>query len=128
MTKKVLFINKANPASIIPEMLSGAGYEVFEPGGVGADLSCLETGSYDLVMLVENAAVESWAPCARIRELTASPLMVINPGATAEHCVKAIEAGADFFLRKPFGPMELMSRVNALFQRIPARQPVPAVS
>jgi DNA-binding response OmpR family regulator len=128
MANKVLFINKTNPASIIPEMLSRAGYDVFESQDAEDGLRCLKSGSYNLIITVENAAVESWALCAKIRELTGAPLIVISSGATTESCVKAISAGADFFLRKPFGPMELMSRINALFQRLPTRQPESVVS
>jgi DNA-binding response OmpR family regulator len=128
MVNKVLFINKTKPASAIPEMLSRAGYDVFESRDAEASLRCLETGTYSLIITVENVAAESWVFCARVRELTTSPLIVISSGATTESCVKAISAGADFFLRKPFGPMELISRINALFQRIPARQPIPVSS
>ncbi len=128
MVKKVLFINKTNPASIIPEILSGTGYEVTDAFDAETGLRLLESSAYDLVILKENAAEESWMLCTRIRRLTTSPFLVISSGASAESCVNAINAGADFFMRKPFGPMELMARVNALFQRIPASQPVPTVS
>lgn len=128
MVKKVLFINKFSPVSIIPAMLAGAGYEVTETHEPGTALQRLETGAYDMVVLMENAAAESWILCEKIRRLTASPLIVISSGASAESCVKAISAGADFFLRKPFGPMELMSRVKTLFQRVPSRQDAQLVS
>ena len=128
MVKKVLFINKQSPASIIPEMLNGAGYEVTESFDAEAGLQRLEARSYDMVILMENAAAESWMLCAKIRHRTTSPFMVISSGASAESCVKAIDAGADFFMRKPFGPMELLARINALFLRVPAQQPVPLVS
>jgi two-component system, OmpR family, response regulator len=127
MSKKVLFINRVNPASIIPELLKGAGYEVAAVDEAGAVLDLLATQAFDMVMLAEQAAAESWIFCKEIRRRTASPLIVINPGAGAEACVKAINAGADFFMRKPFGPMELIARVNALFQRAAALQPVPMI-
>lgn len=122
--KKVLIVNQINPGSVIPQMLTGAGYDVDHSAGAPDGLRCLESGAFDLVILLEKPETENWAICSNIRRLTASPLIVISPGATAESCVKAIEAGADFFLRKPFGPMELMSRVSVLFSRQPARQPV----
>ena len=125
MVKKVLFINRLSPASIIPEILAGAGYEVNEAYDSEAALHRLEAQAYDMVILMENAAVESWMFCARVRRMTASPFMVISSGASAESSVRAIFAGADFFIRKPFGPMELLARINALFQRVPAQQPVP---
>jgi two-component system, OmpR family, response regulator len=128
MAKKVLFINKANPVSVIPDVLSGINCEVTAVYEPSAALCQLEAYKYDLVILVENAAAESWTLCAGIRRMTVSPFIVISSGASAESCVKAIDAGADFFLRKPFGPMELIARVNALFQRAPAPQPVPLAS
>jgi len=128
MSKKVLFINITNPSSIIPELLTGAGHEVIAVNDAGAGLSHLESRPYDMVILTENAAAESWRLCTEIRRRTASPFIVISAGAGAEACVKAISAGADFFIRKPFGPMELIARVNALFQRFTSLQPVSAIS
>lgn len=128
MTKKVIFINNANPASVIPEILTGAGYEITETSEAETGLRHLESQLYDLVILMQNTAAESWTLCARIRHRTPSPFIVISPGASAESCVKAIDAGADFFIRKPFGPMELLARINALFQRVSPRQPDPVVS
>ncbi len=128
MSKKVLLINKTNPATIIPEMLAAAGCEVTGTYDASAGVHQLESGTYDLVILMENAAVESWTLCAKVRRLTNAPFIVVSSGASAESCVKAIAAGADFFLRKPFGPMELMARVNSLFQRTQSRQPVALVS
>ena len=128
MVKKVLFINKLNASSIIPEMLARAGYEIIEAYNTDTALRRLEAASCDLVILLENAAVETWAFCSEIRRIAASPFIIISPGASAESCVRAIGAGADFFIRKPFGPMELIARVNTLFQRAPSRQPVSLTS
>jgi two-component system OmpR family response regulator len=128
MNKKVLFINKVNPASIIPELLTGAGHEAVAVNDAEMGLNLLESRPYDMVILVENAQAESWMLCAEIRRRTTSPFIVISSGASAEACVKAINAGADFFIRKPFGPMELIARVNSLFQRVITLQPIPIVS
>jgi DNA-binding response OmpR family regulator len=127
MVKNVLFINRTNPASVIPELLTGAGHEVIAVNDAWAGLNHLESRPYDMVILIENTA-ESWKLCAEIRRRTASPFIVINSGASPEDCVKAINSGADFFIRKPFGPMELIARVNALFQRVTTLQPVPIIS
>lgn len=128
MPKKVLFVNTTNPASIIPEMLASTGCEVTRSFN-GADGLCrLEEQRYDLVILMESPDSLDWTVCAGIRKKTPAPLIVISPGATAENCVQAIEAGADFFMRKPFGPMELIARVNALFQRAPSSQTAELIS
>ena len=105
-------------------MLNGAGYEITEAFNAETGLRRLEEQHYDMVILMENAAVETWILCAQIRHRTTSSFIVISSRASMESCVKAIDAGADFFLRKPFGPMELLARINALFQRIPSRQSI----
>jgi DNA-binding response OmpR family regulator len=128
MVKKVLFINNAGRASVIPELLADTGCEISEVFDAGAGLRRLESRPFDMVILVENAAAESWLLCGKIRRLTTSPFITISSGASAETCVKAIASGADFFIRKPCGPMELLARVNALFQRVNSSQPVPMVS
>ena len=128
MMRKVLFVNKCNPGTIIPELLSKTGLEVRTIYDTGAALKDLETTSYDMVIMMENPRQETWPFCAGMRKFTSSPVIVISFGASAESSVRAIQAGADFFLRKPFGPMEFISRVNALFQRSSNRQPVPAIS
>ncbi len=128
MGTKVLFINKSGLPSIIPAVLTSAGYEVTEAHEPATALQQLDTQAYNIVILRENATEASWILCERIRQFTASPLIVIGPGASAESCVKAINAGADFFLRKPFGPMELIARIKILLQRAPLRQTAPLVS
>ncbi len=128
MVKKVLFINELSPASIIPELLVNAGHEVYESYDAETGLQSLETESYDLIIVMESGVVESWELCRRVRRLTTSPLMVISPEAGPEACVNALGAGADYFIRKSFGPMELLARINALFQRASTRQPANLVS
>jgi DNA-binding response OmpR family regulator len=128
MAKTILFINRSDPASIIPELLTGAGHEVITLNDAEEGLNHLESQFYDMVILLDNAAAESWKLCVEIRRRTVSPFIIISSGASAEACVKAIMSGADFFIRKPFGPMELLARVNALFQRVTILQRVPILS
>jgi len=128
MVKRVLVFNGSKSVSVIPGLLASAGYEVTEVFEAENGLSRLDSHLHDLIVTLESADAESWVLCRKIRSITNSPIIVISSGASTENCVKAINAGADFFIRKPFGPMELMARINALFQRMPSRQPVPLVS
>jgi two-component system OmpR family response regulator len=124
MSKRVLFINSNMAHPIIPKILSGEGYRVdavhdFE---VGLQRLCMQT--YDIIIVRESPGAESWPLCKKIRAITTTPLIVINSNASTENCVRAIEAGADFFIRKPFGASELLARVHCLLQRNSLYQPV----
>jgi DNA-binding response OmpR family regulator len=125
MSKKVLYINNIAALSMIPEFLARAGYGVDTAQDFDGGLRQLDAQAYDMAILLESPCTESWQLCEKLRKLTAIPLIVISSNASAETCVKAISAGADYFMRKPFGPLELVARINSLFQRLPSRQAVP---
>lgn len=123
MNKKVLLINNIVSRPIIPELLIRGGYRVDAVRDSDAGLWQLDNQTYDIVIVLESPVVESWQLCAKIRNRTDIPLIAISPRASTETCVKAIDAGADYFMRKPFGPLEFLARVNSLLQRTPVRQP-----
>jgi DNA-binding response OmpR family regulator len=128
MGKKVLFINNVRSLLLIPGLLSRMGYEVDLAQSAEEGLLQLENQAYDIVVALENPNVESWTICERIRALTGIPIIVISLNASTETCVKAINAGADYFLRKSFGPRELLARINSLLQRKSPRRSVSAIS
>jgi two-component system response regulator VanR len=124
MNKKVLLINNVTARPIITELLTGAGYGVDVVSDSDAGMQYLDNQACDAVIVWESPAVESWRLCQKIRNLTAIPLIIISSNASTESCVRAINAGADYFMRKPFGPLEFLARVNSLMQRAPLRQTV----
>jgi DNA-binding response OmpR family regulator len=126
--KHILFINATDAACVAgPGLLEQYGHRVDAVAGTAAGLERLESGTYDIVIVQASPQTESWRVCERIRRYSGRPLIVISPNADADACVRAISAGADFFLRKSCGPMELIARVSSLLQRQP-QQPEPAVS
>lgn len=109
------------------------GYQLLIEGGYGVDvvhdfdagLQQLDTQSYDVIIVQEGPEAEIWQLCEKIRRISRMPLIVISVNASADTCVKTINAGADYFMRKPFGPLELLARVRSLLQRISRKQYVP---
>ncbi len=128
MSKKVLLINNVIARPIIPYLLMEAGYGVDVVSDSDAGLRHLENQACDAIIVLESPGAESWRLCQKIRDLSAIPLIIISSSASTETCVKAINAGADYFIRKPFGPLGFLARVNSLLQRTPLRQPVPVGS
>ena len=55
--------------------------------------------------------------CRRLREWTAIPLIVLSAVGDEDAKVRALAAGADDYVTKPFGPRELIARLQANLRR-----------
>jgi two-component system, OmpR family, KDP operon response regulator KdpE len=58
--------------------------------------------------------------CARLREWSAMPIIVLSAVGDEDEKVRALEAGADDYVVKPFGPRELVARLQAALRRADA--------
>jgi two-component system, OmpR family, KDP operon response regulator KdpE len=56
--------------------------------------------------------------CRRLREWSDLPLIVLSAIGDEDAKVRALAAGADDYVTKPFGPRELVARLNANMRRI----------
>ena len=64
--------------------------------------------------------------CRRLREWTDIPVIVLSAVGEEEAKVRALAAGADDYVTKPFAPRELVARLQANLRRV-APEPVEAV-
>jgi len=55
--------------------------------------------------------------CRSLREWTTMPILVLSAVGDEEHKVRALEAGADDYVTKPFSPRELVARLRAVLRR-----------
>jgi two-component system KDP operon response regulator KdpE len=62
----------------------------------------------------------------KLREWTAAPVIVLSAVGEENEKVRALAAGADDYVTKPFGPRELVARLQAVLRRVaqPADEPV----
>ncbi|MDQ6775182.1 MAG: response regulator transcription factor [Actinomycetota bacterium] len=56
--------------------------------------------------------------CARLREWSEMPIIVLSAIGDEDAKVRALAAGADDYITKPFGPRELVARLEANLRRI----------
>lgn len=122
MNKKVLVINKAVSYSSSVPLLRREGYQVDVAPNLDMGLEKLDREAYDIIVVQEDQEAESWRLCQKIRHRSGLPIIVISASASAEDCVRALNAGADYFMRKPFGPLELSARAHSLIKRTSAKQ------
>jgi two-component system KDP operon response regulator KdpE len=55
--------------------------------------------------------------CRAIREWSEMPIIVLSAVGDEDHKVRALEAGADDYVTKPFSPRELVARLRAALRR-----------
>jgi len=55
--------------------------------------------------------------CRSIREWSEMPIIVLSAVGEEDHKVRALEAGADDYVTKPFSPRELVARLQAALRR-----------
>jgi two-component system KDP operon response regulator KdpE len=57
--------------------------------------------------------------CAQLRSWSEMPILVLSAVGEEDQKVRALEAGADDYVTKPFGPKELIARLRAAMRRVP---------
>lgn len=66
--------------------------------------------------------------CRRLREWSDMPVLVLSAVDDEDAKVRALAAGADDYVTKPFGPRELIARLEANLRRSAAESEEPLVS
>jgi two-component system, OmpR family, KDP operon response regulator KdpE len=65
--------------------------------------------------------------CAQLRSWSEMPILVLSAVGDEAQKVRALEAGADDYVTKPFGPKELVARLRAALRRVPGDSDEPVV-
>jgi two-component system KDP operon response regulator KdpE len=107
-------------------VLREAGYEVV-PAATAAEaldrasVRPPEAAIIDLV-LPDGDGVEV---CGRLREWSDMPILVLSAIGEEDEKVRALEAGADDYVTKPFASRELVARLEAALRRVgPPKEPL----
>jgi two-component system, OmpR family, KDP operon response regulator KdpE len=65
--------------------------------------------------------------CRRMREWSEMPIIVLSAVGEEVQKVRALDAGADDYVTKPFSPPELVARLNAVLRRVPGATQDPQI-
>jgi two-component system KDP operon response regulator KdpE len=66
--------------------------------------------------------------CRRLREWSEMPILVLSAVGEEAEKIRALNAGADDYVTKPFSPGELVARLNAVLRRAQAGAAEPVIS
>jgi DNA-binding response OmpR family regulator len=106
-------------ANSIKKLLEGKGFEVeaVYDGEDGAEYA--ELGVYDLLILdIMMPKLGGYEVARRVRaKRCATPILMLTAKSALEDRVEGLNAGADYYLTKPFDSRELLACINALLRR-----------
>jgi two-component system KDP operon response regulator KdpE len=106
--------------------LRAEGYEVALAGTAAAGLALAVTGSPDLVILdIGLPDREGHEVLAELRQWSQVPVVMLSVRDSETEKVRALDAGANDYVTKPFGIQELMARLRALLRQRPTSEPEP---
>ena len=109
-------------------ILREAGYDVIEAATMEEALDRAAVRPPDAaivdLMLPDGSGIEL---CRRLREWTTMPILVLSAVGEEDAKVEALEAGADDYVTKPFGPRELVARLAAALRRAGETPGEPAI-
>ena len=97
--------------------LKGFEVEVVYDGEDGAEYA--ETGIYDLLILdVMMPKLDGYQVARRVRsQRLTTPILRLTARAEVQDRIEGLNAGADYYLTKPFDNQELLACINALLRR-----------
>jgi DNA-binding response OmpR family regulator len=106
---------------LVRQLLERAGLEVLEAAEGRAGLRTLHSERPGLVLLdVTLPGLDGWQTLERIRELSDVPVVMLTAHSSELEKVRALQAGADDYVTKPFGMQELLARIQAVLRRSPS--------
>jgi DNA-binding response OmpR family regulator len=107
--------------ALVAELLTRAGYEVSQAPNGREALKLLFDERPDLILLdISMPELDGWGTLERIRELSDVPVLMLSALGAELEKVRALRAGADDYVTKPFGRQELLARVESVMRRAPA--------
>jgi DNA-binding response OmpR family regulator len=104
---------------LLDAVLSSHGYEVLQATDGSTALELAATAEPDLVLLdVLMPGIDGYEVCRRLREREATEVLpvIMLTASDGQEKTKAIEAGADDFIPKPFDRDELLTRIRSLLR------------
>ena len=119
MARNILVVeDDRNISDLIRMYLEKEGFDVRIAYDGGKAVEEFDREAPDMVLLdIMLPVMDGWAVCAHIREKAKTPIIMLTAKSEVNDRITGLEMGADDYLVKPFGMMEMVSRVKAVLRR-----------
>lgn len=119
MKYNITVIEESNHAlkDRIVSALAREGFEVATASSSQEILSTPDEFKPQLIILGEGLPIDSFEACSQLRQAVDAPILMVGAVPSDKAWNRVVDAGADFYLEKPFGYLELIARAKALLRR-----------
>ena len=120
MSARILIVDdEPNIISTLGPLLRAKGYDVFSAMTGRAALETVDRDKPDLIVLdLGLPDMDGVDVCVAVRQTSSVPILVLSARGAERDKVRALDAGADDYVTKPFGAEELLARIRASFRRV----------
>lgn len=125
MPARVLIVDdEANILGAMQPLLASRGYDVSTAMSGRAALEAVQREAPDVIILdLGLPDMNGVEVCRLIREERGTPIIVLSARGAEEDKVRALDAGADDYVTKPFGAQELLARVRVALRKVDVSAP-----
>ena len=118
MSKCILVVeDQEDNRQILRDLLGNAGYELTEAENGEEAIAAVAKRRPDLILMdIQLPVMDGYAATRRIRtnpDLKSVPIIAVTSYALAGDEDKALEAGCNGYVSKPYSPRELLAKVRA---------------
>ena len=118
MSKILIVDDDPHIRELASVFLRNAGFETIEACDGRDALVKLNSVKVDLFIIdIMMPKMDGWELCRELREAYDLPILMLTARGETSQKLKGFQLGTDDYLVKPFEPLELVARVNALLKR-----------
>ncbi len=119
MARNILVVeDDHNISNLIQLYLVKEGFDVRLADDGGKAIEEFQKQVPDLILLdIMLPVMDGWAVCAKIRETSRVPIIMLTAKGEVMDRIQGLEMGADDYIVKPFEMKELIARINAVLRR-----------
>jgi two-component system KDP operon response regulator KdpE len=116
---RILIVDdEPNILAAMRPLLTARGYEVIAVATGREALAAIRRAPPDVIVLdLGLPDLDGVEVCRQVREESGMPIIILSARGTEADKVRALDAGADDYVTKPFGSEELLARVRAVLRR-----------
>jgi two-component system cell cycle response regulator DivK len=118
MSKRILVVeDQEDNRQILRDLLGSAGYELTEAENGEEAIAAVANGRPDLILMdIQLPVMDGYEATRRIRtnpDLKSVPIIAVTSYALIGDEDKALAAGCNGYIRKPYSPRDLLAKVRS---------------